>query len=211
MPNVPSGVDHLTYAVPDLDAGISDIERRLGVRPAVGGRHANYGTRNALVALGPQAYLEIIAPDLDLPRPERGRLFGLDDLERPGLVTWVLRHESIEELAERARSQGLELGAVESGRREGPDGTVLSWKLTDPYAMPMDGAVPFLIAWGTTPHPAGNAPAGGELVGLRIEHPTPARVREALNALGVEMTVEEGPRMQLVATVETGTGQVEIR
>jgi hypothetical protein len=52
-------VDHLVYATPDLDRGIDEIEKLLGVRASPGGQHQGRGTRNALVALGPTAYLEI--------------------------------------------------------------------------------------------------------------------------------------------------------
>ena len=204
-------VDHLIYTVPNLEVGIREIEELLGVRPAVGGRHPDYGTRNALLGLGPTTYLEIMAPDPELPRPARGRLFGLDTLERPRLATWVLRSEEIDDLASRAMSHGLDLGPVHPGSREKPDGTVLTWKLTDPYAPRMDGAVPFLIAWGTTPHPARSAPQAGDLVDLKIEHPNPKAVRSALGALGVEMPVEVGDRVGLTAVLQTSVGRVEIR
>lgn len=205
---VPRGVDHLIRAVPDLEEGRDAIERLLGVRPAVGGRHPAYGTRNALLALGPATYLEVMAPDPELERPDRGRLFGLDAPCEARLVTWVLREEAIEGAATRARSRGVALGPVRSGSRERPDGTVLSWRLTDPYAMPLGGAVPFLIAWGDTPHPASAAPPGGELVGLVVEHPEPAAAREALAALDVAVAVGEAARPGLVARIRTGSGEV---
>jgi hypothetical protein len=207
---VPEGVDHLIYAVPDLETGIDGIQRLLGVRPAIGGRHPDYGTRNALVGLGPKTYLEIMAPDPGQARPERGRLFGLDTLDEAFLATWVLRRESIESLVSRASAAGVHFGPVRSGRRENAEGATLSWKLTDPYVTLMDGVVPFLIAWGDTPHPASSAPRGGELIGLRIEHPEPAAVRTALDAIGVEVPVREAPRRQLVATIRTVNGVVEL-
>lgn len=207
---MPRGVDHLIYAVPDLGRGVEEVEARLGVRPEPGGRHPEYGTRNALLSLGPESYLEVMAPDPALPRPERGRLFGLDTAEEPRLATWALRSEAIEADAARVRSRGVPLGPVREGHRDRPDGTVLSWRLTDPYAVPLHGVVPFLIAWGETPHPAGSAPAAGELAGLRAEHPEPEAVREALRALGVEMRVEPGRRARLIATVATGGGRVEL-
>lgn len=203
-------IDHLIYAVPDLDAGIEEIEARLGVRPVVGGRHPDYGTRNALLSLGPQTYLEIMAPDPELPRPERGRLFGLDDLERPSLATWVLREEEIDAAAQRARAAGVDLGPVTPGSRQNPDGTVLSWKLSDPWAERLGWTVPFLIAWGDTPHPAASAPKAGELEGLRIGHPKPEEVRKALAALGVEAEVGRGTPPRIVATIRTASGEVEI-
>lgn len=211
MEDRPDGVDHLIYGAPDLERGVDEVERLLGVRPAAGGRHPQYGTRNALLALGAETYLEVMAPDPELAAPDRGRLFRLDEIERPRPVAWALRREEIEKTAGRARDRGVELGAVEAGSREQPDGTLLSWRLTDPYAAPAGGVVPFLIAWGETPHPAAGAPEGGSLAGLRAAHPEPAAVRDSLAALAVEMRVERGKRPRLIATIRTGGGKVELR
>jgi hypothetical protein len=43
-PGVLAYVDHLVYTTPDLDRGIVEIERLLGVRPTLGGRHPAWGT-----------------------------------------------------------------------------------------------------------------------------------------------------------------------
>ena len=210
MDRRPDGVDHLIFGAPNLEGGVEVLERRLGARPAVGGRHPQYGTRNALLALGAETYLEVMAPDPELAAPDRGRLFRLDELDSPRLVAWALRREDIEETAARARDRGVELGPVREGSRQQPDGASLTWRLTDPYATPAGGVVPFLIAWGTTRHPARDAPEGGSLTELRAEHPDPESVREDLRALGVEIRVEEGDRPRLVATIRTGKGPVEI-
>jgi hypothetical protein len=206
-----AAVDHLIYAAPDLDQGIQEMERLLGRRAAVGGRHPDFGTRNALLGLGPQTYIEIIAPDPGLAGPPRGRLFGLDRLEHPRLVTWVLRDEAIETRAAAARKAGLALGEVQQGSRVRPDGVVVSWKVTDPYAMPLDGTVPFLIAWGATPHPAASLAAAGQLLELKAEHPQPQAVQAAFDALGVELSAGQGSRVQLIATVRVDGRDVEIR
>lgn len=212
MAHTPDRTDHLIYGTPDLETGVAEIERRLGARPAGGGRHEQWGTRNQILALGEETYLEVMAPDPELPEPGGGRLFALDELEAPRLVTWAVRAPDIEEAAARARERGVELGPVEAGSREQPDGTVLSWRLTDPRALPMDGVVPFLIDWGETPHPAAAAREGGELVALTVRHPEPEAVRGALEAVGADgATVEEGTRPELAASVRTADGVAEIR
>jgi hypothetical protein len=206
-----TGVDHLVYAAPDLRRGMDAIETLLGVRPIPGGRHPSFGTHNALLSLGAATYLEVLAPDPDLPRPERGALFEEQAREGPRLVTWVARSEAIEGAVDALRAAGFDPGVVEEGRRRRPDGTMLSWRLSDPYAMPLGGAVPFVIAWGETPHPASAAPSGGRLIALRIEHPEPARVHQALDALGMELDVRPWDRVRLAATIETAEGIVELR
>ena len=171
----PGNIDHIVYGVPDLAVGISEIEDLLGVRPVIGGRHPDFGTHNALVSLGPGTYLEIIAPDPDSPVPVAGRAFGVTENRDPGIITWALRTDSIRQVADAAAAAGVNIGEIAEGKRERPDGVVLSWQLSNPDPMPLGGAIPFLIDWGDTPHPAGSAPRAGELIGFRIEHPRKTR------------------------------------
>src|SRR5438128_5248411 len=84
-------VDHLVYATPDLDLGVATIEKLLGVRATTGGQHPGFGTRNALIALGPSMYFEIIGPDPEQPKPAGPRRFGIDELKEPKLIAWVSR------------------------------------------------------------------------------------------------------------------------
>lgn len=207
---LPNNIDHLIYTAPDLEAGMDQIEDILGVRPVPGGQHHDFGTHNALLSLGPCTYLEVMAPDPSLKSPEQGLLFQGYFSQGPGLTRWVIATEEIEQLAEHSKAGGLDLGEVQSGSRENPDGTVLSWKLTDPRVMPLDGAVPFLISWGNTPHPARSAPRAGELVGFRIEHPRAAEVRETLELIGVKVTVTKAQRVRLFAIIKTEKGEVEL-
>jgi hypothetical protein len=81
-------VDHLVWGAPILEREIERLEALTGVRAAIGGRHPNEGTCNAVIRIGPAIYLEFISPDPTLPSPRRPRWFGLDTLTRPRLITW---------------------------------------------------------------------------------------------------------------------------
>jgi hypothetical protein len=203
-------VDHLVYTSTSLEAGMDEIEQRLGVRPVRGGKHLEFGTHNALLSLGPTTYLEVIAYDPELKRPDRGFPFGIGNFEKSRLATWALRTETISECADAAKSAGLETGPIQSGSRQTPEGNVLSWQLSDPYAMQLEGTMPFLISWGGTSHPADTARHGGELIGLRIEHPEPERIRRALAALGVMADISKADSARLVARINTANGDLQL-
>lgn len=206
-----AAVDHLVYATPDLQRGVDRVERILGVRAVPGGQHLGRGTRNALISLGPTSYLEIIGPDPEQPRPAQARPFGIDVLEEPKLVAWAAKGTGLEQLAKEARGHGVELGAVISGSRRRADGGMLSWRYTDPRTVVAGGIVPFFIDWGQTAHPAVTAGHGASLVALRAEHPDPEPVRRVLSGLGLDLRVQRGPGVALVATISGARGQAELR
>jgi hypothetical protein len=206
-----ASIDHIVLGTPDLDAGIEEVWRRLGVRATPGGRHPAWATRNALVALGEGTYLEILAPDPDQASPKGGRPLGLDELDAPRLVAWAANGSELEEFVRKARGRGLDLGAVSAGGRRRPDGVLLAWKLTDFTKVQGDGLVPFFIDWGDTPHPATTSAGGCRLVGLRGEHPRPEEIARMLRTLDLALPVSPGPTPALVATILAPRGAVELR
>jgi hypothetical protein len=206
-----SRIDHLVYATPNLATSVEQIERLLGVRAVPGGQHPGAGTRNALIGLGDETYLEIIGPDHDQPKPPRPRRFGIDELKAPRLVTWAVKGADLDAIVENAKGHGVDLGQVQSGSRRRPDGVLLSWRLTVSPALIADGIVPFFIDWGKTPHPAATLPKGCVLVALRAEHPDANRIQAELSALGLNFRVDAGSAPALIATIRTPHGDVELR
>jgi len=206
-----SRVDHLVYATPDLNRGVEEIEKLLGVRALAGGQHPGRGTRNALVALGPTAYLEILAPDPEQPSPQEPRPFGLDGLKESRLVAWFVKGRDLERLRSEAVRKRVPLGEVKSGSRRRPDGVQLSWQFTDPWVRVADGIVPLFIDWGDSPHPARTAAKGAALVSLRAEHPDVLDVRGMLRRLGLDLPVKRGQSPALIAVIEGPRGRVELR
>ena len=206
-----SRVDHLVYATPDLNRGVEEIEKLLGVRAIFGGQHPGRGTRNALISLGPTAYLEIIAPDPKQPPPQEPRPFGIDGLKESKLVAWFVKGSDLERLRAEAVSKGVPLGEVKSGTRRRPDGVQLLWKFTEPSVLVADGIVPLLIDWGESDHPADTAAKGTTLVSLHAEHPDAERVLVMLRNLGVDLPVAQGQRPALIAVIEGPRGRVILR
>jgi hypothetical protein len=203
-------LDHLVYATPDLDAAVDRVESLLGIRARPGGRHPGIGTRNALVSFGGERYLEIVGPDPEQPEPPAGRWFRIDELEEPRLVTWCARSGELEQVVRRAASAGVSLGAVGAGGRRRPDGSDLRWRVSDPTAEREGGVVPFFIDWLDSPHPGVGPGDGCALVELRARHPEAPRIARAMEVLGLGLTVEEGPRPALEATVRTPGGLVTL-
>lgn len=204
-------VDHLVYATPDLELGVRRAEALLGVEAVPGGAHPGLGTRNALIGLGKGTYLEIIGPDPQQPEPERARPFRIDELEKPVLVTWAVRVSGLAEVVIGAAERGLDLGDVIEGARERPDGTRLSWRVTDWFMMHGEGVVPFFIDWGGSPHPSEDLGGPCELASLRGKHPDPGRLRGLLEILDLEVSVSPGGRPRMVAEIRSPRGVVELR
>ena len=189
----PLRVDHLVYGVPGpLADAVADFEQRTGVAPAIGGRHPDLGTHNAVVSLGGGAYFEILCLDPE-QQPSPKRLWmGMESLgEQPTMLTWATdRAGALLETVAAARAAGYDPGDAADYSRLRPDGTTLSWSLayrhyTRAQMGAGGGVVPFLIDWKGSASPAVTAPAGCELVGLRAEAVDFDGAAASLRALGI--------------------------
>jgi hypothetical protein len=201
-------MDHLVYGVPRLLDGVRQFVAATGAEPTPGGRHLGRGTANYLVGLGGATYLEIIGPDPAAPDPVRPRWFGLDVLQRPGLLTWCVRPDDFEGCIAAARRRGYDPGdAVEMSRRAST-GELLQWRLTPDTVQETGGTVPFLIDWGRSRHPTANRLPQVELDAFTVHSPNPDLVRARLDALGLAVVVEHAERPGLSAVLGTVEGTV---
>jgi catechol 2,3-dioxygenase-like lactoylglutathione lyase family enzyme len=180
-------LDHLVLATPDLEATVGAFADATGVEPVVGGRHGRWGTRNYLVGLGGTAYLEFLGADPE-PAPDAHSPYPLD---RERLVTWAIHPCDADAFVVTARAQGVELGELVALSRRTTSGELLSWRLSEVEPPPYDGLVPFVIDWGSTPHPAASLPEA-ELISLAATHPEPEQVRAVLRKLGLQLDVRLG-------------------
>ncbi|MGB4776930.1 VOC family protein [Microbacterium sp.] len=185
--SVPTLLDHIVIAGPDLDDLIAWFAERTGVVAAPGGAHPT-GTANALVALtidgerGPQ-YIELIGPNPRRSEPELPTTFDIRALKAPRVQAYAVHPADIESTVAAARARGFDPGDVSDLSRRTPDGTLLEWRLTRGEDRRLD--VPFLIDWGSTAQPGlGNIPVIELVSFVRVE-PDPAPLREVLDAYGL--------------------------
>jgi hypothetical protein len=209
----PALLDHIILGCSNLDGGIDFVERRTGIRAAIGGSHPNRGTRNALLSLGDRHYLEIMAPDPGAKNVQpwaMPQLNHLRELAAPRLVTWAVHPENIEETAKRLRDAGISTHGPSPGSRVRPDGRVLNWKtlnLDDDH----HGVLPFMIEWAPdSVHPSSDAPAGCHLDRFSVADPDPEALAKTLRTLGVEMIVERGKTSQLRVQTSGPKGPLEV-
>ncbi|WP_454117264.1 VOC family protein [Microbacterium lacticum] len=202
--SIPTLLDHVVIAGPDLDVLVAWFAERTGVVAAPGGAHPT-GTANALVALtvdgarGPQ-YIELIGPNPDRPDPELPETFGIATLDAPAVQAYAVHPDDIEATVAAARAGGYDPGDVSDLSRRTPDGTLLEWRLTRGENRRLD--VPFLIDWGATPQPGLSDIPSIELVSFERAEPDPAALRDVLAAFdlgdGVAEVVEgEAPGFRL--------------
>lgn len=206
-------IDHLVLAAPSLDVGIAHVESLTGVAASFGGAHPSMGTHNALLALGDDVYLEIIAPDPGQAEPAGGRPFGVTADGPVELVSFAVRPSpgmSIDQVVDASRSRGHDPGPIAPMSRTRPDGSELRWHLTMPPGAGADQHVPFVIDWGEAPSPARSSPSGCRLIALEIGDPNPERLAAVYAALGLSLPVDDAPSRRLVARLDSPLGEVTL-
>src|SRR5690242_16739043 len=119
------GIDHVALATADPDATAAELETRLGLAAAGGGRHDALGTFNRLVWLG-DSYLELIGVfDEPLARESWLGVPVLAALERGGgLATWVVAVDDLDVALRWGPPDGGLIGPLDGERRR-PDGEVV--------------------------------------------------------------------------------------
>lgn len=198
-------LDHLVYAGPDLAEAVARVKELTGVTPAPGGSHVGVGTANHLADLGAGVYLEVVGPDPAQPEPARKRPFGIDELTGPALVAWAVRTTDLDATIAAARAHGFDPGDAVEMSRETADGELLRWRLTPPS---VPGTLtPFLIDWGSTPHPTTRGLPLLPLLMVTGAHPDPDSVLAVTDALGLELLVRRADRAGLIAALRTPEGR----
>lgn len=205
-------IDHLLWAVPDLEQGIDHFERLTGVRPVFGGAHPGRGTHNALASLGGGQYIELIAPDpaQDASTRQTGLAAAVAAVREPALLTFVIAYPELEALGAAAARAGIAFRGPVAASRVQPDGSVLRWRLGHTDATPFGLGVPFYIDWQDSVHPSTSAPGGLSLQSFEVLHPEADALRTLFGTLGFAVGVRHGEQASLRAVLDTPLGEVAL-
>ena len=186
-------IDHLVYAVPDLELAMDELESRLGIRPVFGGQHLSKGTKNALLNLGNGAYLELLAIDktnLEAPLP---RWMGIDLVHSSTMVRWALKTDQIEVVSSILSAHRSDLGKVETGERQKANGDFLRWQMSLPAASPMVDIIPFYVDWSkSSSHPCQDLTEACSIRDIQLSHPTPNELNQLFNELELDLQIRSG-------------------
>ncbi|MDN5766466.1 MAG: VOC family protein [Humibacillus sp.] len=156
-------LDHVIFAVTDLELAAQELQDAHGLASVPGGRHPAWGTANRIVPMG-GSYLELVAVvDAHVAtRSAFGRWVAAAHPDGGGLTPlgWAVRTDDLDAVCSRL---GLSASA---GSRQTDDGRVLAWRLAGVEHAAAEPHLPFFIEWGsqtplpgTTPvrHPAGRS------------------------------------------------------
>jgi hypothetical protein len=210
-------LDHIVFAAgPGGLAGTAArLSELLGEDFDDGGVHPRFGTRNRILPLTDQTYLELVEV-LDHPASDKAP-FGQAVRARSelggGWLGWVVAVDDIAPLESR-------LGrAAVNGNRHRPDGHELLWKQLGVKGLQADPQLPFFVQWEGDPgdHPSSGASGKISLESLEIAG-DPARVSEwlgqpverPLEDVKVEWVAPNGTPGIVAVTFQTPNGLVRI-
>jgi len=171
-------VDHVSYAAePDgLKATAQRLADKLGVTAVDGGIHPRFGTRNIILPLAQERFVEVVSV-LDHPSSDKapfGQAVRARSEAGGGWLGWVV---SVDDMAAAEKRLGRE--SVAGGRRR-PDGVELRWRQLGIKGLIADPQLPFYIQWeDRSVHPSVGATTAVTISGLEIAG-DPERVCEWL-------------------------------
>ena len=204
-------IDHIVYAVTDLEKGMQHIENLLGVAPNFGGYHTNQGTKNAVLNLGDQCYLEIITIDPNNLNIASPRWMGVDLITTPKITRWSLKSENLHRDSIVIKNYNELMGTIHGGQRKMSDGNLLTWEMILPLAEPEVEVIPFMTDWQNSDvHPTKSLEDKCKLVELIVTHPTPQIIQPVFDELDIRLSISKQEFPSIKIKVQCPNGIIEI-
>jgi len=203
-------IDHVVYAVRDLDDAAELLEAEHGLTALPGGVHPRWGTANRIAPLG-RDYVELISV-ID-PSVAAGTVLGRTLLAlTEGGDRWFSVCVADDDIDATAGRLGL---VVDPGSRTRPDGAVVAWRAAgiDEPSRQLDR--PFFIRWEVPPelHPGAAAAVHRSgatgIVAVEISGDADG-VRDWLGGADLPIEVTPGPPGVVAVRLTTHGGELRI-
>jgi hypothetical protein len=205
---IPAGLDHVVWAVPDLDEGVALITELTGVEPVSGGKAPGRDLpHNALLSLGGGSYFEVFCP------ARTGMVGGWASSVADGVphvVSYALHvKDRFKRLLKRVAETDLTHNDPRAMGRVRPDGGAVNWELMNIAGSSFDDVLPFYIDWlDSSPHPSKSSPPGVEIEKLIVAHPQADSVRDIYRSLGIHSQVIRSDRRSISVYLNSPKGKV---
>lgn len=174
-------VDHVSYAAEHdgVRATADRLAEQLGVRAVNGGVHPSFGTRNVILPMAHERYVEVVEV-LDHPASDKapfGQAVRSCSARGGGWMGWVVRVPDLTPYEARLGREAV------PGKRRFPDSRELTWRQLGVNGLINDPQLPFFVCFDDMSlHPSraiGAAPSVS-IAGLTIAG-DPARVQQWLD------------------------------
>lgn len=189
-------IDHVSYAAgPEgLTATAERLAEQLGVTPRDGGVHPRFGTRNIILPLAEDRYVEVVEV-LDHPASDKapfGQAVRAASERGGGWMAWVVSVEDLGPVEERLGREAVD------GNRTTPEGVDLAWRQIGVKNVIEHSNLPFFVKWvsAVEDRPSRLAESSTKLTGLTLGGDFP-EVREWLG-------ITDAPKGSFESTVEFG-------
>lgn len=191
-------VDHVVYAAEHdgVRATADRLGKLIGVTPVDGGVHPRFGTRNVILPLMHERYVEVVEV-LDHPASYKvpfGQVVRTRSEAGGGWLGWVL---AVTDITEQERRLGRE--SVD-GNRTRPDGVELHWRQIGIKGLQADPQLPFFVQWDEGVEHPSQPGSGTRLRELQIAG-DPDRIFEWLGCSQEEIS----PSIELAYVAPRGT------
>jgi len=208
--------DHFVVGIDDLEKGIELFENLTGVKATPGGIHPHIGTCNALVSLGKQSYLEIIAPNpladpalLDL-KLKAQFMDPLRDMDSLTPYLWAVGSSDLDQTVAVLAAKGILLSNPEKGSRKKPNGEPLEWRASF-ISRPAFPAAPFFIQWlDPSMAPPVDSPTGCLLERFWVAGPEQSLLETTTQTLALDAQTGYSPEPRIEVMLNCPRGQVTL-
>jgi len=203
-------IDHIVYAVANLEHGIERFTKATGLEVYPGGEHPDWGTHNALVRIGEQTYLEFLAKNKSAEPMHSQTWMGLDILEEDKITRWALATNDVEREARFLKKYDEKLSTIGIGSRASKDGSTLNWLMTNVLPSPEVEVAPFLLDWKNSKHPTVGLPLDCSIKSFIIEHPESELLKKLLEKLDCPIEVYSANESSLKLVLDTPKGLITL-